>query len=129
MKNNYCKILLLLALTIKFSFGFSQEIKLNIKQNPKIDSLLKKKISFDKERFENSYFTLQLYYGNLDIASKILKKTKETFPHIPVELNFETPNYKVQAGYFKDKLIGLKTLDTLKKVFPSAFLLYRRDLE
>ena len=129
MKKNLCKILLLLALTIKFSFGFSQEIKLNIKQNPKIDSLLKKKISFDKERFENSYFTLQLYYGNLDIASEILKKSKETFPHIPVELNFETPNYKVQAGYFKDKLIGLKTLDTLKKVFPSAFLLYRRDLE
>lgn len=129
MKNNYCKILLLLALTIKFSFGFSQEIKLNIKQNPKIDSLLKKKISFDKERFENSYFTLQLYYGNLDIASEILKKSKETFPHIPVELNFETPNYKVQAGYFKDKLIGLKTLDTLKKVFPSAFLLFKRNLE
>ena len=129
MKNNHCKILLLLALTIKFSFGFSQEIKLNIKQNPKIDSLLKKKISFDKERFENSYFTLQLYYGNLDIASEILKKSKETFPHIPVELNFETPNYKVQAGYFKDKLIGLKTLDTLKKVFPSAFLLFKRNLE
>ena len=129
MKKNLCKILLLLALTIKFSFGFSQEIKLNIKQNPKIDSLLKKKISFDKERFENSYFTLQLYYGNLDIASEILKKSKETFPHIPVELNFETPNYKVQAGYFKDKLIGLKTLDTLKKVFPSAFLLFKRNLE
>ena len=61
---------------------------------------------------------LQLYYGNLDIASKILKKTKETFPHIPVELNFETPNYKVQAGYFKDKLIGnydLQAYENIKK--------------
>ena len=128
MKNNLCKILLLLALTIKFSFGFSQEIKLNIKQNPKIDSLLKKKVSFDKERFENSYFTLQLYYGNLDFATEILNKSKEIFPHIPVEINFETPNYKVQAGYFKDKLIGIKTLDTIKKVFPSAFLLLKKDL-
>ena len=47
---------------------------------------------------------------------------------IPVEINFETPNYKVQAGYYKDKLIGIKTLDTVKKVFPSAFLLLKKDL-
>lgn len=129
MKIYLLKRLVLLMFLFKISSGLTQESKLNIKQNPKIDSLLKKKISFDKERFENSYFTLQLYYGNLDIASEVLKKSKETFPHIPVELNFETPNYKVQAGYFKDKLIGLKTLDTLKRVFPSAFLLFKRNLE
>lgn len=111
-----------------FSLGLSQESKLNLKQNPKIDSLLKKKIYYDKERFENSYFTLQLYYGNLDFATEILNKSKEIFPHIPVEINFETPNYKVQAGYYKDKLVGIKTLDTVKKVFPSAFLLLKKDL-
>ena len=55
-------------------------------------------------------------------ANEILEQSKETFPHIPVELSFETPNYKVQAGKFKDKLIGLKTLDTVKRTFPSAFL-------
>ena len=32
------------------------------------------------------------------------------------------------AGYYKDKLIGIKTLDTVKKVFPSAFLLLKKDL-
>ena len=30
--------------------------------------------------------------------------------------------------YYKDKLIGIKTLDTVKKVFPSAFLLLKKDL-
>ncbi len=122
------KRLILLTFIFKISTGLSQESKFNLKQNPKIDSLLKKKIYYDKERFENSYFTLQLYYGNLDFAKKILDKTKEIFPHMPVEINFETPNYKVQAGYFKDKLIGIKTLDTLKKVFPSAFLLLKKKL-
>jgi hypothetical protein len=48
------------------------------------------------------------------------------YPNIPVELSFETPNYKVQAGRFKDKIVGLKTLDTVKKKFPSAFLLTRK---
>ena len=122
------KRLILLMFIFNFSIGLSQESKLNLKQNPKIDSLLKKKIYYDKERFENSYFTLQLYYGNLDFATEILNKSKEIFPHIPVEINFETPNYKVQAGYYKDKLIGIKTLDTVKKVFPSAFLLLKKNL-
>ena len=122
------KRLIFLMFIFNFSIGLSQESKLNLKQNPKIDSLLKKKIYYDKERFENSYFTLQLYYGNLDFATEILNKSKEIFPHIPVEINFETPNYKVQAGYYKDKLIGIKTLDTVKKVFPSAFLLLKKDL-
>ena len=122
------KRLILLMFIFNVSIGLSQELKLNLKQNPKIDSLLKKKIYYDKERFENSYYTLQLYYGNLDLETEILKKSKEIFPHIPVEINFETPNYKVQAGYYKDKLIGIKTLDTVKKVFPSAFLLLKKDL-
>ena len=127
MKIFLLKRLILLVFIFNFSIGLSQESKLKLKQNPKIDSLLKKKI-YDKERFENSYFTLQLYYGNLDFATEILNKSKEIFPHIPVEINFETPNYKVQAGYYKDKLIGIKTLDTVKKVFPSAFLLLKKDL-
>ena len=128
MKIFLLKRLILLVFIFNFSIGLSQESKLKLKQNPKIDSLLKKKIYYDKERFENSYFTLQLYYGNLDFATEILNKSKEIFPHIPVEINFETPNYKVQAGYYKDKLIGIKTLDTVKDVFPSAFLLLKKDL-
>jgi hypothetical protein len=89
--------------------------------------LLKKKIELDREEFRTTYFTLQLYYGDLNLAEEILEQCKEKFPHIPVELSFETPNYKVQAGRFNEKLKGLKTLDTLKYFFPSAFLLSRKD--
>lgn len=62
----------------------------------------------------------------MDTAKETLERSREMYPHIPVELSFETPNYKVQAGRFKDKIAGLKTLDTLKKDFPSAFLLTRK---
>ena len=65
-----------------------------------------------------------------DIINEAVKdamRSKEKFPHIPVKLSFETPNYKVQAGRFKEKLNGLKTLDTLKSFFPSAFLITRKD--
>ena len=106
---------------------FSQNLKINIKQNDKIDSLLNKKIKLDREIYEKTYFTLQLYYGNLTTADEISNKCKSEFPYLPVNLSFETPNYKVQAGFYKDKLIGLKTLDTVRKVFPDAFLLKKTN--
>ena len=127
MKYSICKVSILLTFLISFNFIYSQDEKLNVKQDSRIDSLLKKKIELDRERFRTTYFTLQLYYGDLNSAEETLEKCKEKFPHIPVELSFETPNYKIQAGRFKEKLNGLKTLDTLKYFFPSAFLLSRKD--
>ena len=126
MKIFTCKSLILLIIYGICSLSHSQVSNLDIKQDPKLDSLLNTKITFDQERYSNEYFTLQLYYGNLEIATETLKNAKEMYPNIPVELSFETPNYKVQAGRFKDKIVGLKTLDTVKKKFPSAFLLSRK---
>ena len=124
-KSSWKPLFLVLIFGICLS-SYSQSRETYVKQDPKLDSLLNKKITLDRERYANEYFTLQLYYGNLEVASETLESAKEIYPHIPVELSFETPNYKVQAGRFKDKIIGLKTLDTVKKSFPSAFLLTRK---
>ena len=127
MINNLSYSLSLLMFIIFSHHVFSQNLKINIKQNDKIDSLLNKKIKLDREIYEKTYFTLQLYYGNLTTADEISNKCKSEFPNLPVNLSFETPNYKVQAGFYKDKLIGLKTLDTIRKVFPDAFLLKKTN--
>ena len=126
MKNSARQPLFLVLVFGICSLSHSQSIDLFVKQDPKLDSVLNKKIELDRERCANTYFTLQLYYGTLETATETLESAKEIYPHIPVELSFETPNYKVQAGRFKDKIAGLKTLDTLKKDFPSAFLLTRK---
>ena len=126
MKIKHWKPLFLCFIYSTCSLGYSQASNLNIKQDPKLDSLLIKKIALDRERYSNEYFTLQLYYGNLELATKTLESAKKAYPNIPIELSFETPNYKVQAGRFKDKIVGLKTLDTVKREFPSAFLLTRK---
>ncbi|MCH1433535.1 MAG: hypothetical protein L7U54_04695 [Flavobacteriaceae bacterium] len=126
MKNSSWEPLLLVFIFSISSLSFSQTAELNVKQDPRLDSLLNKKIALDRERYANEYFTLQLYYGNLETATETLENAKEAYPNMPVELSFETPNYKVQAGRFKDKILGLKTLDTIKRDFPSAFLLTRK---
>ena len=127
MKKSTWNPLFLVLFTLSGALSFGQGTNLIVKQDPRIDSLLAIKIELDRGRFANSYFTLQLYYGDLKNAEVLLDSAKNTYPHLPVELSFETPNYKVQAGRFKDKIRGLKTLDTVKRNFPSAFLLTRRE--
>ena len=128
MKKIVPKYLYLLCFFGISNVMIAQEGSITIKQNLKIDSLLNKKIELDRKRFTNEYFTLQLYYGNLSQAKRILEVVREKFSDIPAEINYDNPNYKVQAGRFKNKINGLKTLDTLKRIFPSAFLLKKKTL-
>lgn len=126
MKNIVYKYLYLLCFFGISNIMTAQEGAITIIQDLKIDSLLNKKIELDRKRFANEYFTLQLYYGNLSKAKEILEVVREKFSDIPAEINYDNPNYKVQAGRFKNKINGLKTLDTLKQIFPSAFLLKKK---
>ena len=128
MEKIVCKYLCLVCFFGISNIMIAQEGNITIKQDLKIDSLLNKKIELDRKRFANEYFTLQLYYGNLSKAKEILEVVREKFSNIPAEINYDNPNYKVQAGKFKNKIKGLKTLDTLKRIFPSAFLLKKKTL-
>ena len=58
MKIKHWKPLFLLLIYSTCSLGYSQASNLNIKQDPKLDSLLIKKIALDRERYSNEYFTL-----------------------------------------------------------------------
>ena len=128
MKNIVYKYLYLLCFFGISNIMIAQEGAITIKQDLKIDSLLNKKIELDRKRFANEYFTLQLYYGNLSKAKKTLEVVREKFSDIPAEINYDNANYKVQAGRFKNKINGLKTLDILKQIFPSAFLLKKKTI-
>ena len=108
------------------SYSSSQTQTLNIEQNAKLDSLLEMKIKWDRENFENSYYTIQIHYGSLQNAEDIQTRFEKIFPDFPTDLSFETPNYKVQSGRYKNKLYAQKTLDSIKPYFPSAFLLKRK---
>jgi hypothetical protein len=108
--------------------SISSQEKFIVIQKSKIDSIENLKIELDRKKFKSEYFTIQLYYGDLSKAEEIISKFQEKYPLIDVKISFETPNYKVQAGNYKFKIIGLKTLDTLKRDFPSAFLLIKKEL-
>jgi hypothetical protein len=43
-------------------------------------------------------------------------------------LSFETPNYKVRVGNFKEYLKASEELEFIRKMYPSAFLLKPNNL-
>ena len=102
---------------------FGQENNQSINQDSSITKLLKLKTDYNKKIFESSFYTIQIYYGDLSEADSILKVFSEEFNEIETSLIFETPNYKVRVGNFKNIIDASKNLESIKRKFRSAFIL------
>ena len=114
---------------IVFSSTISAQEKISkIETSPAVRTLIERKIEINKAVFVNQYYAIQLYYGNNTAANRILKEFKVNFPEWEAELSFETPNYKVRVGRFKDLNIASQKLEEIRKVYPSAFLLEPNNL-
>ena len=107
---------------------YGQSKNLDIEIDEGLKKLLSLKILVNKKNYEKNYYAIQLYNGNYTRANEILSEFKEKFPDWESNLTFETPNYKVRVGNFKDLLNASKELDYIRKLYPSAFLLRPNNL-
>ena len=107
---------------------FGQSKNLDVEIDEELKKLLTLKILVNKKNYEKNYYAIQLYNGNYTRANEILLEFKEKFPEWESNLTFETPNYKVRVGNFKDLLNASKELDYIRKLYPSAFLLRPNNL-
>jgi hypothetical protein len=108
----------LLSLNIK-----AQETLVKVEQDELIKKLMILKKEVDSEVYASQFFTIQLYYGKYEVAERIITAFKENYPDWDADLSFETPNYKVQVGRFKQYYNALNKLSEIKKVYPGSFLL------
>ena len=108
---------------INCALTYAQSENLIVIEDSLISKLMSVKKEFDRDSYESQFFTIQLYYGNFIEAEKVFEKFKENFPEWKAELSFETPNYKVQVGNYKDYYFGMSKLREIKSTYPSAFLL------
>ncbi len=99
----------------------------NIKQDSIITQLMDTKIKIDTESYSSKFFTIQLFYGDNERAQELYKNFKQNYPDWEANLSFETPNYKVQIGRFKNYYFGLNKLKEIKRAYPAAFLLEIKD--
>ena len=101
----------------------AQETLVKVEQDVLIKKLMTLKKEVDSEAYASQFFTIQLYYGKYEVAERIITAFKEIYPEWDADLSFETPNYKVQVGRFKQYYNGLNKLNEIKKAYPGAFLL------
>ena len=91
------------------------------------DTLTKKfynlKKEYSKRVFESTFYTIQIYYGGLEEADSILEDFKENYQEIKSNLIFETPNYKVRIGEYKDINIASQKLEEIRRIYPSSFII------
>ncbi len=117
---------------VVFAFAGVDELKaqkgyIEIQQDSTISKLMTTKIEIDTENYASKFYTIQLFYGDNKRAQELYDNFKETFPDWEVNLSFETPNYKVQVGRYKDYYSGLNKLNEVKRNYPAAFLLEIKD--
>ena len=91
------------------------------------DTLTKKFYSLKKEYskrvYESTFYTIQIYYGGLLEADSILEDFRENYQEIKSNLIFETPNYKVRIGEYKDVNIASQKLEEIRRNYPSSFII------
>ena len=91
------------------------------------DTLTKKfynlKKEYSKRVFESTFYTIQIYYGGLEEADSILEDFRENYQEIKSNLIFETPNYKVRIGEYKDVNIASQKLEEIRRNYPSSFII------
>ena len=122
--NNMSKSILFLSISLlTFSEIEAQEVVFPLEQDSIVRRLINKKKEIDSEEYQLNYYAIQLYYGNYLKAKDILNEFKRNYPEWEANLIFETPNYKVQVGNFKNYYNSIRKLNEIKKMYPSAFLL------
>ena len=86
------------------------------------------KKDYSKRIFESTYYTIQIYFGDLKNADSILIDFQKNYEGIKSELIFETPNYKVRIGEYKDINIASQKLEGIRRTYPGSFIIKLSEL-
>ena len=125
--HTYVKIFIIsILITIFSEKSVAQSASVTKNEDAKITRLLELKKELEKENKLSDGYTIQLYYGELNIANATLKKYRNSYGAWPASIEYETPNYKVWVGNFSSRLEADRALLEVQQMFDSAFILKRK---
>lgn len=121
------KILYITALACITSFGTTklqaQENITIIEESGCLDNLIELYIKKNLSNDNFPGFRIQIYNGNSrDKMTDIQQKFKRSFPEVETYLVYQAPYFKLRAGDFIEKIDANKFLMSIRKDYPSAFL-------
>lgn len=120
--------------TLGINSGFSSQTakmeellgKLQIRQDPRITDLLVRHTQINLRRRGTEGFRLEIFFSSeskaREQAVRIRNEFNLVFPDIPSYMLFQTPNFKVRIGDFRNKSEALKTKAYIASKYPNAFI-------
>lgn len=100
--------------------------KLPIRQDPRITDLLIRHSQINQRRHGSDGFRLEIFFSSDNKAreqsSRVRNEFNLVFPDIPAYVSFQTPNFKVRIGDFRNKSEALKTKAYIASKYPNAFI-------
>ena len=119
----------LISLIIFLSHSIANAQDENVIYNDTLtQKLFQIKRDYSKRIFESTYYTIQIYFGDLKNADSIIIDFEENYEGIKSELIFETPNYKVRIGEYKDINIASQKLEGIRRTYPGSFIIKLSEL-
>src|SRR5690606_36786799 len=106
-------------------YGHSHQGNVTINQDQKITELLELKKEMNKN--DSDRYKIQIYSGSRIIAESTESDFKSDFDKIPTIVTFETPNYRVWAGKFRNRLEVDRALQEIKPEWPNAFVVQPKN--
>jgi len=102
--------------------GLAQTGQVNIQQSNMIPDLLETKADMTKKGRLGERYNIQLFNGDNNAASEVLRQARAKYNNWPSDIIYETPNYKVLLGNFRNRLEADRVLLQIKQDYPAAFI-------
>jgi hypothetical protein len=92
-------------------------------QDPKFEQLLNEKRKINSNLPYNDRYKIQIFNGSSETAKKTLNEFKQEFKTLDGTIIFNTPNYKVWVGNFRNRMEAERNLVEIKKNYKTVFLI------
>jgi hypothetical protein len=100
--------------------------QLPIRQDSRITDLLIRHSQLNQKKKGIDGYRLEIFFGSDNKAREKATRVKNEFnliyPTIPAYVSFQTPNFKVRVGDFRNKSEALKTKAAIGAKYPNAFI-------
>jgi hypothetical protein len=139
-----CSLIFLLVISGSVSFAQTDTLALNsgnlgqtskmedflknlpIRQDQRITDLLVRNSEINARKNGFDGFRLEIFFSSENKARELANRVKSGFnliyPEIPCYLMYQTPNFKVRVGDFRNKSEALKTKSLIASKYPNAFI-------
>lgn len=99
----------------------AQEATVTIEQDEKLETIMKERKRLLKKGELRTHYTIQVFSGEIENAQKVLKECKSKFKDHKSQIFYETPNYKVWVGKYRNRLDADRALLLIHEDYPGAF--------